>query len=714
MSTEKFQLPIQKFLPEIAQAVIKYDMIYVQADTGTGKSTGIPMFLSKLFSKQKIYVSESNNLAVSLLANFLHKNGCKVGHINDHYIQTEWNIDVLYTHHKYLASKLSHEIQHKFFQLGRNYKWPMSVIVLDDVQLLNQYGMAVLKLLEYAYKCWIENPDNLSKPPKLVMTGSDISKMSSVFGLPEEQIFIYKCNLKQINIEYGIGDNENFVSPDDDKIYYRSISKVMEFYKKNHPGHYLIFSPGRYEAEFMYYELLHELKKENNNSNDKLSVFMIKDDTNVSSIMDIISKTQRNTKCIIITTSICEISITFPGISVVIDTMTDRYIPSALDMLENKFIRHISKNRSIERMGRTGRTCNGIYVPMMNSRQYSSLENELTEIHDYSQSIILMQSNNIDIQKVYDFPDTVEYISFLTANKIYDSGGNIDKLLLEIVKYTDLPMRFQLIIWKLLSSKIFSYSAYHLLILIILMYYGNGIIILPKKKKNEDIIKYRKRVDIIKSDIMKKYCGYSDVDTIIKILVDMTHGGHSENALKLKKYCQVNYLSYRRISHMYTMFNNLKLNKIFRNKLNMPEDVIDEEISSEFFELLEKIYTDTRVNTSVSITGNIVGSINKKYYRFEKYAFNKLDFDSIGYRIIYPLLTQQKHYGNRDVNIITVVHSSKLSELSDDISIFGSDIGETISSINESDIEERLAMLLSDEIEFDENNLSSSSEDENN
>lgn len=718
MTTEKFQLPLQKFLPEIGQAILKYDMTYIQSDTGTGKSTGVPMILSKLLNRQrnldrqKIYVSEHSNLAVSVLANFLHKSGYSVGHTNDYNKQNEWNIDILYTHHKYLCSKLSHEIGHKFFSLGTNYKWPMAVIILDDVQLLNQYGIAVLKLVEYAYNCWKQTPDKLSKPPKLVLMGSDISKISSFFVLPQEQILIYKCSLKNIDIEYGLSDTENLVNPDDDKIYYRAVSKTVDYYKKGKAGHYMIFAPGRYEAEFMYSELMHEMKKEFNHA-EKYSIYLIKDETIVSTIIDILAKTnQRTTKCIIITTNICEMSITFPNISLVIDTMTDRYIPSTLDMLENKFIRHISKNRSIERMGRTGRTCDGTYVPIMNSKQYANLEDELTEIHDYSQSIVLMKSNHLNVESVYDFPDVTDYLNFLTNNKIYDSGGDVDKLFLEIIRNTELSMRFQLIIWKMLQTKIFNYCPYHLLLLTVLTYYGNGIIILPKKRKTESLLEYRNRIDMIKTNIMKKYGGYSDVDTIINICIDITNTNSDQNNSVLKKYCHLNYLSYRRLSHAFSAYNNLKLNKIFRNKLIVPADVIDDEISSEFFELLDKTYTDVRVSTSVSITGNVVGAIQKRYYRFEKYAFNKLDFDSVGYRLIYPLLTQQKHYGGRDVNIITVVHSSKLSELSDDISIFGSDIGETVSSINESDIEERLAMLLSDELEMDLDEPNSMSSDD--
>lgn len=699
MATEKFQSPLQKFLPEIGQAVLNHDMIYVQADTGTGKSTGVPAILSKLFRGQKIYVSESSNLAVATIANFVSKGGYKVGYINDFHKQTDWSIDILYTHHKYLCSKLSHEIGHKYFSMGEKYKWPMGVIVLDDVQLLNQYGIAVLKMLDYVYQCWKQNPKKLSKPPKLVMMGSDVTKISTVLTLPENQIFCYKCRLNQIDIVYGFNPGENDVNPDDDKIYYRAVSKAVEYHRSNYPGHYLLFAPGRYEADFMYSELLSELSRESTN---KVSVYLVRDEINCGTIFDIISKTQKNLRCIIICTSICEQSITFPGITLVIDTLTERYMPSALDMLENKFIRHISRNRSIERMGRTGRTCAGTYVPMMTQSQYELLEDYLTEIHDYSQSIIMLQANGLNINSIYDFPDTNDYVKFLSKNKIYDSGGNVDKSLLEIINYIDLPIRFQLIIWRFINSKVYSYTNYHLLIITILMFYGNGIIILPKKKHTEDINTYRNRIDTIKYNIRKNFCGYSDLDTIINICVDMmSSDSNVETTLKLKKYCQVNYLSFRRISQAISAFNTFRLNKIFRNKLFNTKDIVNEEISSEFFGLLELVYSDIRVNTSISIIGNVVGSIQNKYYRFEKYAFNNLDLETSGHKTIYPLLTQQKKYGKRDVNIISVVHANSQTDISDTISIFGSDMGETISSIHESDIEERLAMLLSDDIDID-------------
>jgi HrpA-like RNA helicase len=132
---------------------------------------------------------------------------------------------------------------------------------------------------------------------------------------------------------------------------------------------------------------------------------------------------------IIVTTNICESSITLPDVAHVIDTMYEKVY--TLDMYDREVLKErlISRASSKQRRGRTGRTCPGHYYPMCSEEEYEYMkefsQNNIHLIDAYRLVLDFLKNH------FYSLQDMISILE-LPVQKIKKSVGKL--IGLEMIK----------------------------------------------------------------------------------------------------------------------------------------------------------------------------------------------------------------------------------------------------------------------------------------
>lgn len=317
-------LVVERYKDEIINLVKNNDVSIISADTGTGKSTLIPMYLSTL--RKKVIVTQPRSVAAISLASYVsdvlgEEIGIKVGY-NTRYekVISEKNKII------YVTDGIAVINFYKYISTD-------NILIIDEVHEYNLNIEALLALCKEQQK--------KGKKFKIVILSAtmDVARLSKYFD-----------NAPVLTITGRSYPIRTFWESQ------KSITQVViELF--NYGSNILVFLPGR--KEIMY--IKEELQKYFKDKEIRPVIVPLYSELPYEE-QEKALKNYVNLK-IILATNIAQTSITIPNIDAVVDSgLARRRANSKNKSAETLEIFDISQADSIQRMGRAGRVKPGIYV----------------------------------------------------------------------------------------------------------------------------------------------------------------------------------------------------------------------------------------------------------------------------------------------------------------------------------------------------------------
>lgn len=311
-------LPISKYKERIVEAVKTHAFTIICAETGAGKSTQVPQFLSSIVNQ--VVVTEPRVMAAKTLAQRVAEEmnvsvGEDVGYRTAYDSCCSENTKIMY------CTDGLQLIQTIF----NNDNDEEKVLIIDEVHEWNLNIETLIAWARYMYGKW---------NTKVVIMSATLDTIKLMGFLGED--------LDVLNVPGTLYDVEMEERPSDDLIY--TILESIECEKNT-----LVFVPGKREI----YNVMDELKK---TDAVVLPLHGEMEWDEQKKCLETYSKPK-----VIVTTNVAQTSLTIPDIEVVVDTGTAR-VSTAKDGVQGLFLEEISIADIVQRKGRAGRTQAGRYI----------------------------------------------------------------------------------------------------------------------------------------------------------------------------------------------------------------------------------------------------------------------------------------------------------------------------------------------------------------
>ncbi|RVD92845.1 HrpA-like helicase [Tubulinosema ratisbonensis] len=373
-------LPVEKYKNEIIEKVLKNTVTIIKGSTGCGKSTMVPLILSNHF--EKIALIEPRRIAVISLF-------------------------------KRLKSISEESIGYKI-RFDKKVKKENKIVIFTDGMFLKEENDFDLVILDEVHErsLRIDLLISLFKltNQKLVLMSAnvDTEKFTNFFNTTS---FIdIKHNSFPLNIVYEENPVCDYVKS--------SFLKIKEIILLNLSGDILCFLPGEEDIKELF--LLCK-------NIPLVKVYKIHSTMNDFDQQKIFESS--NCKKIILSTNICESSLTIPGISFVIDTGLQKSkimnVTNNLVGINYFGIEKISKQSAEQRAGRSNREGTGHCYRLYTKESFSKLKETTPEItksdlKDFFLFLIYKKINFLKI-KMLDLPNKKhvgEALNYLWENKL--------------------------------------------------------------------------------------------------------------------------------------------------------------------------------------------------------------------------------------------------------------------------------------------------------
>ncbi|ORD99416.1 DHX33 [Hepatospora eriocheir] len=357
----EYKLKIQKYKDVIVKLVKNNNVVVIRAPTGCGKSTYVPL----LFKDKKVAVIEPRRIAVMSLYNTLVKsNELNVGYKMRFNIKVPSNSDCftnIYTDGAFLAN------------LDLDY----DVIIIDEVHERSVRTDVLLSILKNKIK---------EKKFKLILMSAtvDVDKITNFFNA-----HLLDIKMKTFPIEINYLD---VPTPDYINQSYLAIKNIIKNYPLDEDRNdILVFLPGSDDIEELY-RLVSKIP-----SILSYKIYSVLSDEEQSKIFE-----STQIRKVILSTNICETSLTIPSVKYVIDT--GLYKVKIFNGISYLGIKSISDESALQRIGRCNRLGPGVVYKLYTKSQ--KLEQNIPEMvrSDLSTMILLVLSHKIDLMNL-DFID---------------------------------------------------------------------------------------------------------------------------------------------------------------------------------------------------------------------------------------------------------------------------------------------------------------------
>lgn len=692
-------LVIYQKLPEIIGAIKNSTITIVRSDTGSGKTIGVPYFLSQDKSfKGNIFCSVPTITATIAAHKFQSQQinmenfvgyACDGNTIYDH------NTRIVYCTTGHLLNKMIKTVSHILKgNYGKYNSWFCSVLILDEFHTRTKESDICLCLWITSYKAWKENP-NLPKPPKLVIMSATIDE-SVIKLLPTEpSVLSYIMHMYTINTIYE--EQSSVYAPDSEERYIYAANVAYKYHKNNYDGIYLIFVPGKQEIDIVINTL------EKIFSSGTIDILPAHGDLSMDELLKIHELSKNNRRKIIVATNIAECSITIENVSLVIDTLTHREASSGLDESLRLDLHWISKSNSKQRKGRTGRTCKGTYVILQAENIYANFaDNNTPEIDRVSISYDILKLLKFGLEpklilksivaewQIDMYVELLGKLGFINypENTVTDMGDFCSEFPLGIRKSA---MLYHL--RKLNDKNIFL----HLAVICTLNCYGSGIFIWPKKNHGEDVFSYSIRCDDTLQKYEDKFAGYSDIDTLFKIWIEICSSINPFYITDLKNFCRDNQLNFRRFKEIIALLkqciyigNKNYFNIYYNFKTFIPPNII--ELGKTFYHLLTLTHREYETIITHNPNGQFVAICAGLEHKIDNRSVHRMNLGNNTKKIYYSLARSQKKTKYGIVRIINLLHTIPDFEHDEEnFSIFSSDTELEIDELSDLDNQNKIS-----------------------
>lgn len=691
------KLKISPKLFEIGDTIKSSVITIVRSDTGSGKTIGIPYYLSREKWCGKIFCSVPTVAATISSYNYQQQicNKKYIGYACEGNINYNHQSKIIYCTAGHLMNKMIHTLSNKMTasetkseltSIYKSAKWFCSILILDEFHVRNKESDICLCLWIYSYKMWLQNK-KLPKPPKLIIMSATLDNEIFTFGtdcktddqqskkvteFPKLNLLPVKPSIlsyaiKSFPIEIIFDEESQQYSAESDERYFRAAKIAYEYHTNCYNGHYLIFVPGKVEIDTVIDHLINLFGF---SYNSDINILAAHSELPIEELMAIHDNSNKIKRKIIVATNVAECSITIENVSLVIDTLTHKIATSGIDESIQLKLEWISKSSSMQRKGRTGRTCCGTYIVLQSEEFYTSLlENIVPELtrNSISYNILNLMNCGLDPKIILAPIINEQYVQ--TYIKLLDYLEFIEKITFNFRSYYDvtskgmfcshfpLDIRKSAIVYHICESRdpdLFMY----LCIICTVSCFGSGIFYFPKRKQDQSYLEHGFQNEEILNDIREKYEGYSDIDTIINVWVHMLQNINIFYLTDVKKYCQINHLNFKRIKDSILLLKKciticknmgIIINYHFESFYKPPIKIL----SFNFFHLLSMTHQEYITTMTQSYGKTIILCCNLEHKIYNRHIHTmKLKPN----QIYYSLVRSQNSSHNKSVRFINVIH----------------------------------------------------------
>lgn len=313
-------------------------IVSIIAPTGSGKTQAIPPYLAKALDK-RVFVAvptreaaRSNYLAVKNLGK---NQNLAVGYAAGGKVAYDENTRIIYATSGHIKNMLLSVFQNGIARPSSSY-----ILVLDEFHTQIVDNTIILGL-------WRKIRDSSANAPTLVLTSATSTVIQGFTNLASE----YKITLIP---KYTITPKYTTKSLKGGKQLYDEMVNIA-INETGNDGHVLLFVPSIAIAD----ELAARISKLKENA------LVIALHSKTLEKDEILALSPSKRRKYIVATNVVESSITIPDVAWVIDSMLEKVPETSFNGGKRLVEKRITMMSSIQRAGRTGRTCNGVYYSMM-------------------------------------------------------------------------------------------------------------------------------------------------------------------------------------------------------------------------------------------------------------------------------------------------------------------------------------------------------------
>lgn len=570
------------------------------------------------------------------------------------------NYKIVFCTSKNLLNRMIYFISNMTFNDNKKNIYFCSTIILSDFHTREKEKDLCLCLWTMMFHKWKEN-SVYSRSPTLILTTMDI-EFSIVNILPIAPL-VFKYNHQQHPIVILFDNESGEYHHKSIKRYIRAAEIAYFYYLNEHRGIYLIFVPGKYESK-----LIKNFLREK-----------IKDSTEILEVCDTASKkmeinvehprSSSKNKVIIV------ISNQFPplfetnGITLIIDTLVkyEFYHDKNGNIYAN--YRWLSKSESRQRINKIGKNCTGIYIALQSEEKYLKLS-------DFEIPELLRISIDRDILKfikfgLYPIPvmtnlitklQMEEYIKLYKRLYLINSSGFLTTIGLFCYRFP-LEIRKAAMVYHLLELNFSIQDMFlYLAVICTLDCYGDGIFIFPNRCNNIEKILYSIYHDSIMQKIEDKFGGYSDVDTILNVWIEICSNINPFNLFDLKCFCNNNGFIFKKFKEViyllkkcFLICNKMGIKFYYDHGKFSKPDI--KEFGKTFYYLSSLTHQDYKTIIYYDSNGKLITICNGHYYKIDNRSIHKMILGNDKHKIYYSLVCTQKNTKEGDINIINVLHA---------------------------------------------------------
>jgi len=412
-------LPIYEYKEKIIELLKTNQIILIEGETGSGKTTQIPQFLYEngyCNNNKKICITQPRRVAaMSVASRVAYEMGVKCGHEVGYSIRFEENITK--------TTKIIYMTDGIFLRylLSDNLLTDFSVIIIDEAHERSIYTDIIFGIIKELVQ--------KRKDLKIIISSATLSTtkfQNYFFGAPITHV---PGRRYPVDIYYTKSPEPDYIEAAVITALQIHISQAEELFDENNlGGDILIFLTGQEEIELAKKMINNQVKKLRGKIPNcvVLPIYAALPSEEQAKIFLPVSKGERK---IILATNIAETSITINGIAYVIDSgFCKQMCYDPRTGLETLAITPISKANAKQRAGRAGRVRPGKCFRLYTS---SSYENELEEDNvpeiqrnNLISMILLMKSLGINNLLDFDFMDQPPHEILIKAlEQLYALGA---------------------------------------------------------------------------------------------------------------------------------------------------------------------------------------------------------------------------------------------------------------------------------------------------
>lgn len=416
------ELPINRHKQEIKEALGESDVVIVVGETGSGKTTQIPLIMLETFEgKGKVAITQPRVMAARSVSQFVAEEvGCKIGEEVGYHVRfddkTSQGTKVNFMTDGILLRKMQSDPMLSEYM----------AVMVDEVHERSTNIDFVLGNLKRIQS--LRNESGL-KPLKVMVTSATLEKekLSNYFGgapIVEVKGRTYPVEVHYVEPVSMLLDNHDneTTCPDVTPL-------VKEIIEKGKEGDILIFEPGVDEIN----KTIDSLSKVDLGEVLILPIHGNLQPTDQDRIFE-----ESDKRKIIVATNVAEASITVPGVRVVVDTGLVKQMEFDHDTgISSLVLTKQAQDGCIQRTGRAGRVAPGDCYRLYSKENFEDRQKfHLPEIQrsDLAGVVLTMKQMGIEDVETFEFLDPPEKgkldQAILTLKKLgaLDESENVTKL----------------------------------------------------------------------------------------------------------------------------------------------------------------------------------------------------------------------------------------------------------------------------------------------